>query len=146
MFSKSKCNQGLSPHRYVDHEITLQPNAKPPFGPLYSMSPKKLQVLKDYLEENLIRGFVKASTSSASCSVLFALKPSGGFPVCVDDLGINDLTMKTRCPLPRRNETIQGVQGSTMITRLNLRMYYNQIGMRKGNEGTPSSAHDMGYL
>jgi hypothetical protein len=48
MLSKPACNQGLPPHRYVDHEITLQPDAKPPFCPLYLMSPKELQVLKDY--------------------------------------------------------------------------------------------------
>jgi hypothetical protein len=32
------------------------------------------------------------------------------------------------------NETLQGLQGSTKITRLDMRMYYNQIGIKEGDE------------
>jgi hypothetical protein len=39
------------------------------------MSVKELQVLCKFLKENLDKGFIRVSTSSAASSVLFAKKP-----------------------------------------------------------------------
>ena len=49
----------------------MQPGTQPPAGPLYDMSRDELQVLKKYLEENLSKGFIWASSSPAAAPVLF---------------------------------------------------------------------------
>jgi hypothetical protein len=36
----------LLPHRYIDHAIDLEDNAKPPFSSLYRISESKLKYLK----------------------------------------------------------------------------------------------------
>ena len=56
----------------------------PPWGPLYSMSQDELKVLKKYLEENLSKGFIRASSFPAASLVLFARKPGGGLQFCID--------------------------------------------------------------
>jgi hypothetical protein len=55
----------LPPHWPYDHKIPLKPNTEPPFGPLYGMSHQQLQTLKDYIEENLDKGFIRHSSSPA---------------------------------------------------------------------------------
>ena len=57
VFEKGKA-QELPPHRTYNHSIRLKPDFAPPFGPLYGMSHKELLVLKEYIEENLMKGFI----------------------------------------------------------------------------------------
>lgn len=133
LFLKKGAEQ-LPPHRYVDHEIPLVPDARPPFGPLYSMSTKELQVLKDYLDENLSKGFIRASSSSAAAPVLFVRKADGSIRVCVDYRALNDLTIKNRYPLPLISETLQRLSQAKIITRQDLRWAYNLIRIKKGGE------------
>jgi len=58
--------KNLPPHRPYDHKIPLREGFMPPFGPLYSMSRTELQTLKEWLEENLSKGFIRASSSPAA--------------------------------------------------------------------------------
>lgn len=74
----------LPPHRSYDHKIQLEAEKIPDNGPMYGMSRDELLVLKKYLEDNLRKGFIRASTSSASSPVLFVKKPGGGLRFCVE--------------------------------------------------------------
>ena len=68
----------LPPHRPYDHDIKLQEGKVPPFGPLYPMSREELKALKEWIEENLKKGFIRPSSSPAASPVLFVKKPGGG--------------------------------------------------------------------
>ena len=83
VFEKGKA-QELPPHRTYDHSIPLKPDSAPPFGPLYGMSHKELLVLKEYIQENLPKGFIRHSFSQAGAPVLFVKKGDGSLLVCVD--------------------------------------------------------------
>ena len=75
----------LPPHRFYDHKIPLMEEKTLPWGPLYNMSQDELKILKKYLEDNLSKGFIRASSASLTMSsMLFACKPGGGLQVCVD--------------------------------------------------------------
>jgi hypothetical protein len=105
LFQKEGANK-FPPHQYIDHTIDLVPRGKPLFGPLYSISVKELQVLKNYLEEHLSKGFIQASSSSAAALILFVKKSDGSIRVCLYYRALNDLTVKNRYPLPLINETL----------------------------------------
>jgi predicted aspartyl protease len=64
-----KAADKLPPHRPCDHKIELIPGSVPSWGPLYSMSQDELRVLKKWLEDNLKKGFIRASSSPASSPV-----------------------------------------------------------------------------
>jgi len=76
-FSKEEADK-LPPHRYIDHTIDLLSGTRPKFGPMYSMSDIELAALRDYLDENLTKGFIRPSTSSCASPILFVKKPDGG--------------------------------------------------------------------
>jgi hypothetical protein len=63
-------SKGLPPRRLYDHTIPLKANKEPPFGALYGMTQEDLKVLKECIEENLIKGFIQASSSPAGTPVL----------------------------------------------------------------------------
>src|SRR5690606_23295740 len=133
LFSNTVASK-LPPHRYVDHAIELEPNTKPPFGPMYNMSETELKLLREWLDENLSKGFIRASTSSAASPVLFAKKPDGGLRLCVDYRALNKITKKNRYPLPLINESLHQIRGSKIFTKIDLRWGYNLIRIREGDE------------
>jgi hypothetical protein len=84
----------LPPHRNYDHNIRLQKDKTPSFGPLYLMSRNELIALKEWLEKNLRKGFIRFSSLFAAFFVLFVKKADGGLRFCVDYRGLNNIFIK----------------------------------------------------
>ena len=57
-----------------DHKIPLEDRKKPTHSPIYTLSAKELEALRDYLDENLVKRFIRLSTSPAGYLILFVLK------------------------------------------------------------------------
>ena len=124
----------LPPHRPYDHKIPLKPGTEPPFGPLYGMSHQELQTLKEYIEENLEKGFIQHSSSPAGAPVLFVKKGDGSLRLCVDYRGLNEITIKNRYPLPLIQETLARLQKARWYTKLDMRGAYNLLRIAEGEE------------
>ncbi|KID93909.1 retrotransposon nucleocapsid protein, partial [Metarhizium majus ARSEF 297] len=124
----------LPPHREYDHEIKLQPGTTPPHGPLYGISEDELIILRKFLQENLNKGFIRASTSPAASPVLFAKKPGGGLRFCVNYRALNAITIKNRYPLPLIWETLSQLSQAKYFTKLNIVAAFNRIRIKKGQE------------
>ena len=90
----------LAPHWDIDLAIELQPRKEPPYGPIYPLSPRELAALKEFLEENLEKGFIRESKSPTSAPILFAPKKDGSLYLYIDYRGLNAITIKNRYPLP----------------------------------------------
>ena len=132
VFSEAKANE-LASHGPQDHEIVLE-GGNPPFGPLYSLSCAELAVLRDYIKENLAKGFIRPSSSPAGAPILFVKKKDGTLRLCVDYRGLNQVTKKNRYPLPLINETLDRFGSAKVFTKLDIRSAYNLIRVREGDE------------
>ena len=104
-FSRKEADT-LPKHGPYDHAIHLKEGASAPASALYGMSRDEALELRRYLDENLSKGFIRASRSDAAAPVLFAKKPGGGLRFCVDYRGLNAVTVKNRYPLPLISETL----------------------------------------
>ena len=82
-----------------DLAIELVDGQQPPYGPIYSLGPVELETLKAYIETNLTNGFIRPSKSPANIPILFDQKSDSFFRLCVNYLGLNNLTIKNRYPL-----------------------------------------------
>ena len=76
VFKEKKLEQ-LPPHRSYDHRIELESTASLGNCPLYSMSPYKLQKVKEYIKENLEKGFISSSSALYASPILFVQKKEG---------------------------------------------------------------------
>ena len=133
VFSPKEADK-LPPHRPYDHNIRLTEGKTPPFGPLYPMSRTELTALKEWLEENLRKGFVRPSSSPAASPVLFVKKPGGGLRFCVDYRGLNNISVKDRYPLPLTKESLNNLKGMKYFTKIDIISAFNNIRMTKGQE------------
>jgi len=125
----------LPPHRPgIDHEVRLKDGETPTWGPLYSMSRAELIILKEWLEENMSKGFIRQSSSPFAAPVLFAKKLGGGLRFCIDYRDINSKTIKNRYPLPLIKETLNLLGNARIYTKLDVRGAYNLLRVREGDE------------
>ena len=69
--------QKLPQHRRYNHKIRLKDKFTSPFGPLYSLLRNELEELQKWLKEILSKGFIRASSSPATESILFVKKKHG---------------------------------------------------------------------
>ena len=67
-----------------EHAIKLEEGKQPPFGPIYSLGPVELEMLKIYIETNLANGFIRPSKSPAGAPIPFDQKPDRSFRLCMD--------------------------------------------------------------
>ena len=124
----------LPPHRPYDHSIDLEPNTNPPYGPIYSLSETELHALRNYLDDNLRKGFIRPSNSPAGAPILFAKKKDGSLRLCVDYRGLNRITRKNRYPLPLINDLLDRLKTAKIFTKLDLRAGYNNVRIASGHE------------
>ena len=67
----------LPPHPSFDHTIDMVEGKEPPWGPIYALPEKELEVLRTYLDDMLRSGKIRPSKSSASAPILFVPKKEG---------------------------------------------------------------------
>ena len=64
----------LPEHQEWDYKIPLEDGKKPTHSPIYTLSAKELEALRDYLDKNLVKEFIRPSTSPAGYLILFVPK------------------------------------------------------------------------
>ena len=124
----------LPPFKEGDHALDLVDGEEPPYGPLYNLSQRELKVLREYLDNALLQGLIRHSTSPAGAPVLFVPKKDGGLRLCVDYRGLNKITIKNRHPLPLISETLDRLVGAKIFTKLDLKDAFNRLRIKKGDE------------
>jgi hypothetical protein len=118
----------------IDLAIELQPGKEPPYGPIYLLSPRELETLKEWLEENLKKGFIRESKSPAGAPILFTPKKDSGLQMCVDYRGLNAITIKNRYPLPLITEIMDRVTGANYFSKIDLKDAYYRLCIKAGDE------------
>ena len=117
----------LPPVRDTGHTIPLEPNTKPPFRPMYRLSPKELEEVERQVKELLQHGLIEPSSSPFGASVLFVAKKDGSLRMCIDYRALNKITVKNKYPLPRIDQLLDALSGAQLFTSLDLQSGYHQI-------------------
>lgn len=133
MFEEAEASS-LPPHRSHDYPIDLREGEQIPWFPMYGMTREELKALREYLDENLVKGFIRTSLNPAGAPVLFVKKADGRLRLCVDYRKLNAITIKNRHPLPLTPETLVGLAKAKWFTKLDLKQGYYQIRIREGDE------------
>ena len=133
VFSKSE-SRLLPPHSEIDHKIVLVEGSQPPFGRLYGMTKEELSTLREWIQENLSKGFIRPSSSPAASPVLFVKKSDGKLRLCMDYRALNAVTIKNRYPIPLISETLDRLSKAKFFTKVDVIAAFNRIRIAKGDE------------
>ena len=92
---------GLPLEREIDFPIDLVHGTAPISLPLYRMATDELKELKTQLQELVDRGYIRPSISPWGAPVLFVKKKDDTWRLCIDYRQLNNVTIRSRYPLPR---------------------------------------------
>jgi hypothetical protein len=98
------------------------------------MTTEELLAVKEYLLENLYKGFIVPSSSFFASPVLFVAKPNGSLRFCVDYRKLNSLTKKDQHPLPLIDETLARIANAKIFTKLDIRQAFHHIRIDAASE------------
>jgi hypothetical protein len=133
VFSKAASDR-LPPHRSYDHRIQLESENTLGYSPLWHQSTDELKAIKQYLLENLDKGFIEASQAPYASPTLFVKKPNGSLRFCVDFRKLNLLSRKDRYPLPLIDETLARISQAKVFTKLDIRQAFYRIRIHPDSE------------
>ena len=125
---------GLPPLRGFEHQIDLIPRATLPNHVAYRTNPEETKEIQRQVQEFFDHGYIRESLSPCSVPVILVPKKNGTWCMCVDCRAINNITIYYRLPIPRLDDMLDELSGSTVFNKIDLRSGYHQIRMKLGDE------------
>ncbi|KAK1682066.1 hypothetical protein QYE76_042914 [Lolium multiflorum] len=122
---------GMPPDREVEFLIELLPGTGPIAKRPYPMSTDELKELKKQLKEQLVKGFIRESSSPWGAPVLFVEKKDKSQRLVMDYRSLNEVTIKNKYPLPRINDLFDQLEGASVFSKIDLRSGYFQLKIRE---------------
>ncbi|GJP34730.1 hypothetical protein CLOM_g19167, partial [Closterium sp. NIES-68] len=83
-----------------------------------------LRIQLNYLLEKKI---ICPSTSPYAAPILFSSKKDGGLRMCTDYCALNNITIKSRYPIPRADDLIDQIREARISSKIYPRGGYHQI-------------------
>ena len=121
---------GMPPDRDIEFLIELLPGTGPILKRPYRMPAKDLVEIKNQIKELLDKGYIRPSSSPWGSPVLLVEKKDGSLRMVVDYRGLNEVTIKNKCPLPMINDLFDRLQGAKVFSKIDLRSGYHQLKIR----------------
>jgi hypothetical protein len=87
-----------------DYEIPLKEGTSLTAMSIYSLSERELETLREYIEKNLVKEYIRPSRLLTKYPMLFVPKKDGKLRICVDYRKLNDIMIKNRYILPLIHE------------------------------------------
>ncbi len=96
---------------------------------LYRVSPTKLKVMKELIDEMLAAEVIEPSSSAWASPVVLIPQKTGGLCFCVDYHKLNAITQSDAYPLLNIQEILESLVGASIFTSLDLNSGYWQVHM-----------------
>jgi len=117
-----------------DHAIDVKEGFMPRKGKVYPLSREEREEVREFMKEQLRKGYIRLSKSPQTAPVFFVGKKDGKKRMVQDYSYLNEWTIKNNYPLPLIFNVLENIRTKKVFTKMNLRWEYNNVRIKEGDE------------
>ena len=133
MFGK-KQSERMPIRKLWDYAIDVKKGFIPRKRKVYLLSRKEREEVREFVKEQLRKGYIWLSKSPQMAPVFFVGKKDGKKRMVQDYCYLNEWTIKNNYPLPLISDILENIGTKKVFTQMDLRWGYNNMRIKEGNE------------
>jgi len=117
-----------------DHAIEVKKGFVPRKGKVYPLSREEREEVREFVKEQLRKGYIQPSKSPQTAPVFFVGKKDGKKRMVQDYRYLNEWTIKNNYPLPLISDVLENIGMKKVFTKMDLRWGYNNVRIKEGDK------------
>jgi len=124
----------MSTRKLWDHAIEVKEGFVPRKGKVYPLSREEKEEVREFVKEQLRKGYIRPSKSPQTAPVFFVGKKDGKKRMFQDYRYLNEWTVKNNYPLPLISDVLENIGTKKLFMKMDLRWGYNNVRIKEGDE------------
>ena len=133
MFGK-KQSERMPTRKLWDHAIDMKEGFMPRKEKVYPLSREEREEVREFVKEQLRKGYIRPSKSPQTVPVFFIGKKDGKKRMVQDYRYLNEWTIKNNYPLPLISDILENIGTKKLFMKMDLRWGYNNMRIKEGDE------------
>ena len=117
-----------------DHVIDVKEGFVLRKGKVYPLSKEEREEVREFVKEQLWKGYIRPSKSPQTVPVFFVGKKDGKKWMVQDYRYLNEWMIKNNYPLPLISDVLENIGTKKLFTKMDLRWGYNNVRIKEGDE------------
>ena len=133
MFGKKQLER-MPTRKVWDHAIEVKKGFVLRKGKMYPLSREEREEVREFMKEQLRKGYIQLSKSPQTVLVFFVGKKDGKKRMVQDYRYLNEWTIKNNYPLPLISDVLENIRMKKLFTKMDLRWGYNNVRIKEGDK------------
>jgi len=129
-----KQSEWMPTRKAWDHAIDVKEGFISKKGKVYPLSREEREEVREFVKEQLRKGYIQPSKSPQTAPVFFVGKKDGKKQMVQDYRYLNEWTIKNNYPLPLISDVLENIGTKKVFTKMDLRWGYNNVRIKEGDE------------
>jgi len=129
-----KQSERMPTRKLWDHVIEVKEGFMPRKGKVYPLSREEREEVREFVKEQLRKGYIQPSKSPQTVPVFFVGKKDGKKRMVQDCRYLNEWTIKNNYPLPLISDVLENIGMKKVFTKMDLRWEYNNVRIKEGDK------------
>ena len=117
-----------------DHAIDVKEGFVPRKGKVYLLTREEREEIREFMKEQLRKGYIRLSKSPQMALVFFVGKKNGKKRIVQNYCYLNEWMIKNNYPLPLISEVLENIGMKKLFTKMDLRWGYNNVRIKESDE------------
>jgi len=131
---RKKQSERMPMKKLWDHAIEVKEEFMPRKGKVYPLSREEREEVREFVKEQLRKGYIRPSKSPQTALVFFVGKKDGRKRMVQDYWYLNEWTIKNNYPLPLISDVLENIGTKKLFTKMDLRWGYNNVRIKEEDE------------
>ena len=129
-----KQSERMPTRKVWDYAIEMKEGFVPRKEKVYPLSRGEKEEVREFIEEQLRKGYIRPSKSPQTALVFFVRKKDGKKWMVQDYRYLNEWTIKNNYLLPLISDVLENIGMKKVFTKMDLRWRYNNIRIKEGDK------------